>query len=51
MWVRIKERSSIGDTVVGVCYRPPDQEDEMDEAFYKQLEVALRFTALILMGD
>jgi len=51
LWVRIKARSSIGDTVVGVCYRPPDQEDEMDEAFYKQLEVALRSAALILMGD
>ena len=26
--------------VVDVCYRPPDQEEEVDEAFYKQLEVA-----------
>jgi len=26
--------------VVDVHYRPPDQEEEVDEAFYKHLEVA-----------
>ncbi|GAB0205340.1 hypothetical protein GRJ2_002999600 [Grus japonensis] len=31
--------------------RPPDQEEEVDEAFYRQLEVALRSQALVLMGD
>ena len=30
----------MGDTVVGVSYRPPDQEEEVDESFYRQLEVA-----------
>ena len=59
LWVRIKGRANIGDTVVGVCYRPPDQEEEVDEAFYKQLEVALppphsflwgTSTILILVG-
>lgn len=25
LWVRIKEQTSMGDTVVGVCYRLPDQ--------------------------
>jgi len=25
---------------VGVCYRPPDQEEEVEEAFYRQLKVA-----------
>ena len=39
----------MGDTVVGVCYRPPDQ--EADEAFYRQLEVASQSQALVLMGD
>ncbi|GAB0209860.1 hypothetical protein GRJ2_003451700 [Grus japonensis] len=31
--------------------RPPDQEEEVDEAFYRQLEVASRSQALVLMGD
>ena len=30
----------MGDTAVGVYYRPPDQEQEGDEAFYRQLKVA-----------
>ena len=51
LWVRIKGWAYIGDTVAGVCYRPPDQEEEVDEAFYKQLEVALPPPALVLMGD
>jgi len=30
-----------GDILVGVCYRLPNQDEEMDEAFYEQLaEVA-----------
>jgi len=32
-------------------YRPPDQEEEVDEAFYKQLKVASQSQALVLMGD
>ena len=27
LWVRIKGRVGTGDIIVGVCYRPPDQED------------------------
>lgn len=41
MWVRIKGQVNMGDTVVGVHYRPPDEEEEVDKAFYRQLEVAL----------
>jgi len=39
------------DTVVGVYYRPPDQEEEVDEAFYRQLKVVSQSQALFLMGD
>ena len=39
------------DTVMGVCYRPPDEEEEVNEAFYRQLEVASWSQALVLMGD
>ncbi|PKU32184.1 glycerol kinase [Limosa lapponica baueri] len=38
------------DTVVGVYYRPPDQDGEVDEAFYSQLKVASQSQALVLMG-
>ncbi|GAB0202653.1 hypothetical protein GRJ2_002730900 [Grus japonensis] len=50
LWVRIKGQANMGDTVVGVYYKPPDQEEEVDEAFYRQLEVASRSQALVLMG-
>jgi len=30
---RIKGQSYMGDIIVGVYYRPPDQEEEVDEAF------------------
>ena len=33
--VRIKGRAGTGDIIVGVCYRPPDQEDQADEALYR----------------
>ena len=36
---------------MGVYYRPPDQEEEVDEAFHKQLEAASRSQVLVLMGD
>jgi len=39
------------DVIVGVYYRPPDQEEEVDEAFYKQRQAASQSQALVLMGD
>jgi len=41
--VKIKEQANMGDTVVDIYYRPPDQEEEVDETFYK-LERRLRIT-------
>jgi len=41
----------MGDFIVGVYYRPPDQEKEEDEAFYKQLKAASQSQALVLLGD
>lgn len=40
--IRIKHQTSKGEIAVGVCYRPPEQEDKVDKAFYRQLEVALK---------
>jgi len=37
LWARIKGQAHTGDIIVGVYHRPPDQEEEVDEAFYRQL--------------
>lgn len=37
--------------VPGVCYSPPDQEEEADEAFLRQLEEVLCSQTLVLLGD
>ena len=42
LWVRIKGRAGTGDIIVGVCYRPPDQEDRVGEALYRQIRAASR---------
>ena len=49
--VRIKGRAGTGDIIVGICYRPLNQEDQMDEALYKQIGAASCSQALVLMGD
>ena len=36
---------------MGVCYRPPNQDEEMDKAFYKQLAEVTQSPALVLIGD
>lgn len=43
--------ANIDDSFVGVYYRLPDQEEEIDEAFYKMLEIASQSLALILMEN
>ncbi|CAM4671219.1 unnamed protein product [Caretta caretta] len=51
LWIKFRSVCNKSDVVVGVCYRPPDQGDEVDEAFFWQLTEATRSHALILMGD
>jgi len=46
----IKGQAYTGDTIVGVYYRPPNQE-EVVEAFYRQLKVASESQTLVLLGD
>ena len=50
LWVRIRGKANKADTVVGVCYRPPNQDEEADEIFYKQLREVSQSLALVLMG-
>jgi len=51
LWVRIKGQTHTGDIIEGVYCRSPDQEEEVDEAFYRQLQAASQSQALDLMGD
>jgi len=50
-WVSIKERRGTGDIKTGVCYRPPEQEEQADEALYRQRGAASCLQALVFMGD
>jgi len=50
LWVRIKGQPHMGDITVGVYYRPPDQEEEVDEAFHRQLQAASQSQALVSHG-
>lgn len=38
----------MGGIVVAICYRHPDQEDELEEVFLRQLEETLLSQALVL---
>ena len=40
LWVKIRGRADKADILVGVCYRPPNQDEDTDELFYEQLAEA-----------
>ncbi|KAK4826087.1 hypothetical protein QYF61_005046 [Mycteria americana] len=44
-------KASQADIMVGVCYGPPNQDEEADEIFYKQLGEVSQLLALVLVGD
>jgi len=44
-------KANKADILLGVCYRPPNQDEETDEVFYKQLAEVSQSLALVLMGD
>ena len=37
LWVGIRGKANKADIMVEVCYRPPNQGEEANEIFYKQL--------------
>jgi len=39
------------DILLRVCYRPPNQDEEVDEVFYKRLAEVSHSLALVLIGD
>ena len=51
IWIRIKAKANKTDVIVGVCYRPPTQDEEVDERLYKQLDEVSRSLLLVLVGD
>lgn len=51
LWLRIRERANKADIQVGVCYRSPNQDEETDKAFCKQLAEIAQSPAVVLMGD
>ncbi|KAK4820464.1 hypothetical protein QYF61_027746, partial [Mycteria americana] len=51
LWVRMRGKANKADILLGVCYRPPNQDEEADEAFYKQLGEVSQSLALVLVGD
>ena len=36
LWVRMKAKANKTDILVGVCFRPPNQDEEADKTFYRQ---------------
>ncbi|PKU37652.1 rna-directed dna polymerase from mobile element jockey-like [Limosa lapponica baueri] len=51
LWVRMKGKANKGDFVLGVCYRPPNQDEQADEVFCKRLGEVSQLTAIVLVGD
>ncbi|PKU42731.1 adaptin ear-binding coat-associated protein 1 [Limosa lapponica baueri] len=51
LWVKIKGKANKADIMVGVYYRPPNQDVEINEIFYHQLAKLSQSLALVLMGD
>ncbi|GAB0206658.1 hypothetical protein GRJ2_003131400 [Grus japonensis] len=49
--VRIRGKVNKADIMVGVCYRPPNQDEEADDILYRQLGEVSRSPVLVLMGD
>ncbi|KAJ7416490.1 rna-directed dna polymerase from mobile element jockey-like [Willisornis vidua] len=48
LWTRTRGKANKADILVGVYYRPPSEDDEGDELFYKQLVDVSTSPALVL---
>ena len=51
LWLKMWGKANKADTLLGVCHRPPNQDEEADEVFYKRLAEVSQSLALVLMGD
>jgi len=41
LWVKMRGKANKADILLGVCYRPPNRDEEADEVFYKWLAEVL----------
>lgn len=51
LWIRIRWKANKADILVGVCHRPCNQEEEVNELFSKQLADTSQSLALVFLGD
>jgi len=51
LWVKMRGKANKADILLGVCYRPPNQDEEAHEVFYKRLAEVSQSLTLVLMGD
>jgi len=51
LWVKMRGKAKQADILLGVCYRPPNQDEEVDEVFHKRLAEVSQSLALVLVGD
>jgi len=51
LWVKMRGQATKADILLGVCYRPPNQDEEADEVFCKRLAEVSQSLALVLVGD
>ena len=49
LWVRISGKANKASVLVGVCYRLQNQDEEMDEEFYRQLTEVAKSSVLVLV--
>jgi len=47
----MRAKANKADILLGVCYRPPNQDEEAHEVFYKRVAEVSQSLALVLMGD
>lgn len=51
LWVKIRGKVNRADIVMGVCYRPPNQDKQPAETPYKLVAEVSQSTALVFMGN
>ena len=51
LWVRIKAKANKTDIIMGICYRPPNQDEEVDKTLDRQLSEVSRSLPLVLVRD
>ena len=47
----MRGKANKADILLGVCYRPPNQDEDVGEVSYKRLSEVSQSLALVLMGD